>query len=45
MYVQQVVGNSFQYYARAVDLTTQQALSAIAEEQFNPTEKTLERVS
>ena len=43
-YVQQVVG-SFKYYARAVDLTTQQALSAIAEEQCNPTEKTLGGVS
>ena len=42
-YVQQVVG-SFQYYARAVDLTTQQALSAIAEEQSKSTERTLERV-
>ena len=44
-YIQQVVG-SFQYYARAVGLTIQQtlALSAIAEEQSNPTERTLERV-
>ena len=37
-YVQQVIG-SFQYYARAVDLTIQQALSSIAEEQSKPTEK------
>ena len=37
-YVQQVVG-SFQYYARSVDLTIQQALNAIAEEHSNPTEK------
>ena len=43
-YVQQVVG-SFQYYARAIDLIIQQALNAIADEQSNPTEKTLERVS
>ena len=42
-YVQQVVGK-FQYYVRAVDLTIQQALSAIAEEQSKPTERTLERV-
>ena len=43
-YVQQVVG-SFQYYARAVDPTIQQALSAMAEEHSNPTEKALRRVS
>ena len=42
-YVQQVLG-SFQYYARAVDPTIQQALSAIAEEESKPTERTLERV-
>ena len=34
-FVQQVLG-SFLYYARAVDLTIQQALNAIAEEQSNP---------
>ena len=40
--VQQVVGSS-QYYARVVDLTIQQALSAIVEEQSNTTERILER--
>lgn len=41
--MQQVLG-IFLYYVRAVDLTIQQALNAIAEEQSNPAEKTLERV-
>ena len=43
-YVQQVLG-SFLYYARAINLTIQQPLNATIEEQSNPTEKTLERVS
>ena len=41
--VQQVVG-SFLYYGRAVDLTILMALSEIAGQQANPTEKTMERV-
>ena len=40
---QQVLG-SFLYYARAIDLTTQQALNTLAEEQFKSTEKTLEQI-
>ena len=43
-FVQQVVG-SFLYYARAVDLTILHALSKIASQQANPTEKTLQRVN
>jgi hypothetical protein len=42
-YVQQVLG-SFLYYARAIDMTILHALSAIASEQANPTERTLKRV-
>ena len=42
-YIQQVVG-SFLYYARAVDLTILLSLSAIAAEQANPTERTIQRV-
>ena len=42
-YIQQVVG-SFLYYARAVDLTILLSLSAIAAEQANPTENTMQRV-
>ena len=43
-FVQQVVG-SFLYYARAVDLTILHALSEIASQQANPTEKTIQRVN
>ena len=39
-YIQQVVG-SFLYYARAVGMTILQALSEIASEQANPTERTM----
>ena len=42
-YIQQVV-ESFLYYARAIDLTILHALSSIAAEQANPTERTMERV-
>ena len=42
-YTQQVVG-SFLYYARAVDRTILLSLSAIAAEQANPTERTMQRV-
>ena len=42
-YVQQVLG-SFLYYARAIDMTILHALSAVASEQTNPTERTLKRV-
>jgi hypothetical protein len=42
-YVQGVIG-SFLYYARAVDLTILMALSAIAQDQANPTQKTMQRV-
>ena len=42
-YIQQVIG-SFLYYARAVDLTILLSLSAIAAEQANPTENTMQRV-
>ena len=41
--VQQVLG-SFLYYGRAVDVTILHALNAIAADQANPTERTLERV-
>ena len=41
--MQQVLG-SFLYYARAIDLTNQQALNALAKEQSKPTEKTLEQI-
>ena len=36
---------SFLYYARAVDLTILHALSEIASQQANPTEKTIQRVN
>ena len=42
-YVQQVLG-SFVYYVRAINMTILHALSAIASEQANPTERTLRRV-
>ena len=42
-YIRQVVG-SLLYYARAVDLTILFALGAIAQEQANPTDKTMQRV-
>ena len=42
-YTQQVVG-SFLYYARAVDMTILHALSEIASEQANPTERTKKKV-
>ena len=42
-YIQQVVG-SFLYYARAVDMTILHALSEIASEQANPTERTKKKV-
>ena len=42
-YIRQVVG-SLLYYARAVDLTVLFALSAIAQEQANSTDKTMQRV-
>ena len=42
-FVQQVLG-SFLYYARAIDITILQALSAIATDQAMPTERTLQRV-
>ena len=42
--MQQVVG-SFLYYARAVDMTILHALSEIASQQANPTEKTIQRVN
>ena len=42
-YIRQVVG-SFLYYARAVDLTILAALSDIAAEQAQPTERTMKRV-
>ena len=41
-FIQQVTG-TFQYYARAVDPTMLVALSALAAEQANPTERTLEK--
>ena len=43
-YTQQVVG-SFLYYAWAIDVTILLALSNIASQQANPTEKTTKRVS
>ena len=43
-YIQQVVG-SFLYYARAIDMTILHALSEIASQQANPTERTLLRVA
>jgi hypothetical protein len=42
-YVQQVLG-SFLYYARAIDMTILHALSAIASDQANPTQRTMQRV-
>jgi len=42
-YIRQVVGILL-YYAHAVDLTILFALSAIAQEQANPTDKTMQRV-
>ena len=42
-FIQQVVG-SFLYYARAVDMTILMALSEIASQQANPTERTMKRV-
>ena len=42
--MQQVV-SSFLYYARPVDLTILHALSEIASQQANPTEKTIQRVN
>ena len=42
-YIQQVVG-SFLYYAHAIDMTILLALSDIASEQANPTEKSTKRV-
>ena len=42
-YIRQVVG-SLLYYACVVDLTILFALSAIAQEQANPTDKTMQRV-
>ena len=42
-YVQEVVG-TFLYYARAVDCTMLPALSTIATQQANPTERTLAKV-
>ena len=43
-FVQQVVGSSFLYYARAVDPTILIALSDIATQQNEPTENTRKRV-
>ena len=43
-YIQQVAG-SFLYYARAIDMTIPLALSNIASEQANLTEKTMKRVA
>ncbi len=40
--VQQIIG-SILYYARAVDMTVLKALSSIAVEQMNATEKTMAR--
>ena len=42
-YIQQVVGR-FLYYAIAVDLTILLSLSAVAAEQANPTERTMQRL-
>ena len=42
-FVQEVIG-TFLYYARAVDLTMLPALSSIATQQANPTQRTLEKV-
>jgi hypothetical protein len=42
-YAQQVLG-SFLYYAHAIDMNISHALSTIASEQANPTERTLKLV-